>query len=129
MQETILETMQGLFITFILLIFNAILPIIGARLSSLVKEKVKSETAKRCLLEATEAVKTAVSYVSQTYTDNLKKEGKPLSPASKKKAFEMALIEAQNLMSNEAADFLSKTHGDLAAYLTPKIEAAVKSQK
>ena len=79
-------------------------------------------------MEVADAVTTAVLYVNQTYADDLKKLG-AFTPANQRYAVQLANEKAKDLLSVEAVHFLEKTHGNVAQYLGPKIEAAVKQQK
>ena len=85
-------------------------------------------TIKAFLTEATDAVSTAVAYTSQTFVDALKKEGK-FDKNKQQEALEKSLDKAISLLSEPAKKALEGIYGDLAAYLTSKIEAEVRSQK
>ena len=85
-------------------------------------------TIKAFLTEATDAVSTAVTYTSQTFVDALKKEGK-FDKDKQQEALEKSLDKAISLLSEPAKKALEDIYGDLAAYLTSKIEAEVRSQK
>ena len=85
-------------------------------------------TIKAFLTEATDAVSTAVTYTSQTFVDALKKEGK-FDKNKQQEALEKSLDKAISLLSEPAKKALEGIYGDLAAYLTSKIEAEVRSQK
>ena len=81
-------------------------------------------TIKAFLAEATDAVSTAVTYTSQTFVDALKKEGK-FDKDKQQEALNKSLDKAISLAKKALEDI----YGDLAAYLTSKIEAEVRSQK
>ena len=85
-------------------------------------------TIKTFLAEATDAVSTAVTYTSQTFVDALKKEGK-FDKDKQQEALKKSLDKAISLLSEPAKKALADIYGDLAAYLTSKIEAEVRSQK
>ena len=85
-------------------------------------------TIKAFLTEATDAVSTAVTYTSQTFVDALKKEGK-FDKDKQQEALEKSLDKAISLLSEPAKKALEDIYDDLAAYLTSKIEAEVRSQK
>ena len=85
-------------------------------------------TIKAFLAEATDAVSTAVTYTSQTFVDALKKEG-IFNKEKQQEALEKSLDKAMSLLSEQAKKALEDIYGDLAAYLTSKIEAEVRSQK
>ena len=81
-------------------------------------------TIKAFLAEATDVVSTAVTYTSQTFVDALKKEGK-FDKDKQQEALNKSLDKAISLAKKALEDI----YGDLAAYLTSKIEAEVRSQK
>ena len=120
---------QEILITLIQMIVVTLIPIAFARLNSYIAERIKCEKTERILLEMTDAIETAVRFTSQTYTDALKKSGKPLGKAAREKAFGMAMNETQKLLSSEAVVYLNKEYGSPAAYLASHIEAAVKQQR
>lgn len=75
-----------------------------------------------------QAVTTAVTYVSQTYVDALKKNGK-FTPENQKVALDLAVDQAKKLLTAEAKDFLSAAYGSLNDYLVSRAEAEVRRQK
>ena len=85
-------------------------------------------TIKAFLVEATDAVSTAVTYTSQTFVDALKKEGN-FNKDKQQEALKKSLDKAISLLSESAKNALTDIYGDLEAYLTSKIEAEVRSQK
>lgn len=93
-----------------------------------ISAQMKNETAERYLEDASDAVCTAVAQISQTFVDSLKAKGK-FTEEKQKEALDKALEQAKSLLTAEARDFLEKAYGDLAAYLTSKIEAEVRHQK
>lgn len=90
--------------------------------------QMKNETAERYLEDASDAVCTAVAQISQTFVDSLKAKGE-FTEEKQKEALDKALEQAKSLLTAEARDFLEKAYGDLASYLTSKIEAEVRRQK
>lgn len=70
----------------------------------------------------------AVSAVSQTYVDELKKAGS-FDAEAQKQALAMALAACIKAISPAAKAFIEETYGDLTEYLTTYIEAAVRRQK
>ncbi len=124
---------------FLLYLLQAVLtasvPVVAAYLCSFLKKKkeeaqqnMTSETQKRLLDEAMEAVTTAVIKTNQTYVDTLKKNG-AFSVESQKKAFEKSMQTAVEIMSQEAKDFISVTYGYFDKWLSARIEAAVNTVK
>ncbi len=90
--------------------------------------KSESDTVKKYLADAANAVATAVTYTSQTYVDKLKEHGS-FTEENQHEALSLALAQAKNLLTAEARDYLDKAYGDLNVYLTSRIEAEVRNQK
>lgn len=91
---------------------------------------VKTENAAlaNCTEEIAKAVATAVTYVSQTYVDELKKSG-TFSEENQRIAIKKALEVAKQQLTQQALDFISNAYGDITQYLTSLLEAEVRNQK
>lgn len=89
---------------------------------------MENDLSRKYLKEAADAISTAVTYTSQTYVDGLKKSNE-FTEENQAEALAKAVEQAKSLLTAEARDFLEKSYGDLAAYLTSKIEAEVRRQK
>ena len=74
------------------------------------------------------AIQAAQPDVNQTYVDSLKESDK-FDEAAQKRAFADALATAKKSLTTETILFIKETFGDVDAYLTPMIEAQVRSQK
>jgi len=98
------------------------------RKSEQVKAQTSSTAAKELLTEITDAVTTAVAYVSQTYVDTLKKNGE-FTKEAQSKAAQQAFSICRASLSSDAIAFIEARCGDLTRYLTMKIEAEVRAQK
>ena len=98
------------------------------RKSAQIGAQTDSLTTKKLLDEVTNAVATAVTYVSQTYVDGLKKNGN-FTRENQKVALELAVDQAKKLLTAEAKDFLSAAYGSLNDYLVSRAEAEVRRQK
>lgn len=90
--------------------------------------KVKNQRANKYIFEIADIVATGVAYASQTYVDALKKDG-AFNADEQKQAFALAYKTIEGLLTESAKNFITETYGDLNAYLTAKIEAAVHDQK
>lgn len=100
-------------------------------ISALVKYfsvKTDNDTAKKYLAAAEEAARRAVTYVSQTYVDALKKSDK-FTKENQEEALNRAVEKATNLLTHEAVLFLEGAYGDLTEFLKTYIEAEVRGQK
>lgn len=91
-------------------------------------QKSENETAKKYLAAVADAVATAVTYTSQVYVDKLKETGQ-FTKENQREALGIAVAQAKNLLTAEAAAFLESAYGDLNEYLQSRIEAEVRNQK
>lgn len=90
--------------------------------------KMENATLAKYGQEIAQAVATAVTYVSQTYVDELKKSG-TFTQENQKIAIEKALEVAKQQLTQQALDFISTAYGDITQYLTSLLEAEVRNQK
>ena len=101
---------------------------IGVRFSAYLNNKIKDETAKRLLNEATQIVLNATRVVFQTYVEALKAEGK-----FDKDAQLIALNKAKTIvlaeLKEDTKDFIQKNYGDLTSWITNQIEASINVLK
>ena len=127
--------MNAFIIELLQAIATAAIPVCAAYLVQYLRRKSEqiiaqtdNMTIKAFLVEATDAVSTAVTYTSQTFVDTLKKEGN-FNKDKQQEALKKSLDKAISLLSESAKNALTDIYGDLEAYLTSKIEAEVRSQK
>lgn len=127
--------MQEFLFELLYVVSTAAVPVCAAFLVQFLRRKstqigaqTDSLTTKKLLDEVTDAVTTAVTYVSQTYVDALKKNGK-FTPENQKIALDLAVERAKKLLTAEARDFLSAAYGSLNDYLVSRAEAEVRRQK
>ena len=104
---------------FVIRLLNA-----GAREA---KENAKSEAVGRIMDEVTDAVSTAVAYVSQRQVNALKKNGK-FDEKAASDALTAAINHTRYNLSEEARRFLEENYINLTNYLDTRIEAEVKRQ-
>ena len=97
-------------------------------LATYLGQNSESETARKYLSAAADAVATAVTYTSQVYVDKLKESGQ-FTKDNQKEALGIAVAQAKNLLTAEAAAYLQTAYGDLNEYLKSRIEAEVRNQK
>lgn len=123
-------------------VFNLLMAVLTAAVTALsafvaafIKKKGEQAAAetnstllKNVIEEVTGIVDIAVSAVSQTYVDELKKAGS-FDAEAQKQALAMALAACIKTISPAAKAFIEETYGDLTEYLTTYIEAAVRRQK
>ena len=127
--------MNAFIIELLHTIATAAIPVCAAYLVQYLRRKSEqiiaqtdNMTIKAFLVEATDAVSTAVTYTSQTFVDALKKEGN-FNKDKQQEALKKSLDKAISLLSESAKNALTDIYGNLEAYLTSKIEAEVRSQK
>lgn len=99
-----------------------------AALAKYLTEKTNDALVKKYLAEVSDAVQTAVSLVNQTYVDSLKQAGK-FGADDQRYALAQAYAKAEELLTAEARDFLTRAYDDLHGYIISKIEAEVRAQK
>ena len=75
-----------------------------------------------------EVITECVIATNQTYVDSLKKQN-AFDLEAQKVAFKMTYDAVLNILTEEAKECLELIYGDLAAYITQKIEAEVKKNK
>ena len=97
-------------------------------LAAYLGQKSESDIARKYLEAAADAVATAVTYTSQVYVDKLKETGQ-FTKENQKEALGIAVAQAKNLLTAEAAAYLQTAYGDLNEYLKSRIEAEVRNQK
>lgn len=110
---------------------TAIVPITLPFIIKLVKvqiNKINNQKVKELLDMAFNEVSVAVTQVTQTYVDSLKKEGK-FDEVTQKVAFEKAKTLALELINKESKEAITKMHGDLNNYIDVLIEKAVHDTK
>ena len=91
-------------------------------------QKSENDMAKKYLAAVADAVATAVTYTSQVYVDKLKETGQ-FTKENQQEALGIAVAQAKNLLTAEAAAYLQTAYGDLNEYLKSRIEAEVRNQK
>ena len=129
------ETLNELLMTIIQAVIIPAIPIVVAYLVKLLKAKteqtatkISNELVRQYLQEAIDSVLQAVTYVSQTYVDSLKKQGK-FDAEAQKIAFNTAKDIALQLLTEDAKQMITDLYGDITIWLDTKIEQTVKEQK
>jgi len=129
------ETLNELLMTIIQAVIIPAIPIVVAYLVKLLKAKteqtatkISNELVRQYLQEAIDSVLQAVTYVSQTYVDSLKKQGK-FDAEAQKIAFNTAKDIALQLLTEDAKQMITDLYGDITVWLDTKIEQTVKEQK
>ena len=73
-------------------------------------------------------VEKVVDYVSQTYVDTLKKEGK-FDATAQQNAYNKAVEALEKLMDDDMKHVLINVYGDLSTWMKVAIESYIKSRK
>lgn len=105
-----------------------LITLLGAKLTQWINGKIKEDETKKVVEEINQIVSTNVSYVFQTYVENLKKKDK-----FDDKAQSYALRYAQEKILNDLGD-IAKEHilehyGDINGWITTQIESTIYNLK
>ena len=116
----------------------AIIPLLGAATLYLItlidakkkeiKDKAKSETAKKYIEMLDDTIINCVVATNQTYVDALKKAGS-FDAEAQKQAFKLTYDAVMAILTDEAQIYLNEAIKDLNAYITNKIESGVVAAK
>ena len=116
----------------------AIIPLLGAATLYLIalidakkkeiKDKAKSETAKKYIEMLDDTIINCVVATNQTYVDALKKAGS-FDAEAQKQAFKLTYDAVMAILTDEAQMYLNEAIKDLNVYITNKIESGVVAVK
>ena len=98
------------------------------RRTELLKEEIDGTTDGKYIDMATEAVIQAVTYVAQTFVDELKKGGN-FDKDRQREAFQMAKLKAIKILGDTAVQALNEIYGDFDAWIDTKIEETCREIK
>lgn len=76
----------------------------------------------------TDTVTACVIATNQTYVEALKKKN-AFTPEAQKEAFELTYNAVMAILTEDAKKYLAEIYGDVAIYITAKIEAEVNLSK
>lgn len=118
-------------------VLTAVLPILAGFLCDMIhkaalkfQQSAEDARIKTLIDEIDESVRGAVTYVNQTFVDELKKNNLfGEDEAYAKEAFEEAYTTTVRTLSDAAMEYIENTFGDLRQYLTIKIEGTVHKEK
>lgn len=134
MNEMLKEIAELLLFTIItgcgIAVINKVIAFLNEKIDDLQKTKTFAEHEKlnQYIDYAQEAISTAVTSVSQTYVDSLKKSGQ-FDKAAANNAKEQAIEIAEKLISDNSKIAIETVFGDFEEYINNKIEAIIKSGK
>jgi hypothetical protein len=90
--------------------------------------QVEDESFRSIIMEAIGTVEQVVTFVMQTYVDNLKSSGSFTADAQNK-ALEMAKTEARNMIDEHTQKIIMAEYGNFDVWLSTKIEQTVRETK
>lgn len=112
----------------ILALVGAVISICTPILTTWLLSKIKDEKAKKFTSEFLKVINDAVSYVYQTYVENIK--GTSLwDETAMKKANDAALAYVEKNLSADLKAYFEKNGVDIENYIKDQIEIAINAQK
>lgn len=96
--------------------------------SAEIQVKVDNDTADKYIEMLSDTITACVIATNQTYVEALKKNN-AFTAEAQKEAFKLTYDAVMAVLTDEAEKCLSEVYGDLAAYITAKIEAEVNLSK
>lgn len=115
-----------------------IIPLLGVLTAYIVKfinmksveiqANVDNDMADKYIAMITDTVSACVIATNQTYVEALKKEN-AFTAEAQKEAFNLTYNAVMAILTDEAKEYLAEIYGDVAAYITNKIEAEVNISK
>lgn len=96
--------------------------------SAEIQIKVDNDTADKYITMLSDTITACVIATNQTYVEALKKNN-AFTAEAQKEAFQLTYNAVMAVLTDEAEKCLSEIYGDLAAYITTKIEAEVNISK
>ena len=116
-------------------VITAVLPVIVGYGISYLKAKrdeklqsIDNTYVKETITEVTDIIMNVVDTVSQTYVDDLKKEG-TFKEEQQKEALNKAIYQAKDLISLEAANLIIDKYSDLDEFIRTTIESYIRTTK
>ena len=93
-----------------------------------IKSNTENEYAQKYITMLNDTITSAVIAVNQTYVDALKQQN-AFTKEAQEEAFKRVYETVMATLTEEADKYLEAIIGDLNAYITTKIEEAVKENK
>lgn len=125
--KTVLDLLSIVLIGVIPVLTTKLIKFINIKIT-LAKDKAQSDNEKRILESIQKTVETVINYVSQTFVDALKNKNE-FTPEEQAAALKMALEKTEEMLSEEAKEFIMANYGDITEWLTTVIEATIKTNK
>lgn len=93
-----------------------------------IQANVDNDMADKYIAMVADTVSACVIATNQTYVEALKKEN-AFTAEAQKEAFNLTYNTVMAILTDEAKEYLAEIYGDVAAYITNKIEAEVNISK
>lgn len=99
-----------------------------AKLTELINSKISDKRAQSLLNAALSVVMDVVKQIYQTYVESLKKQN-AFTEEAQKTALANALETIKAILPEKVKSFITENYGDMEAWLTTQIEAAIYTLK
>ncbi len=96
--------------------------------SAEIQHTVDNDLADKYIAMVADTISACVIATNQTYVEALKKNN-AFTAEAQKEAFELTYTAVMNILTEDAKDYLAEIYGDVAVYITNKIEAEVNLSK
>ena len=93
-----------------------------------IQHKVDNDMADKYIAMVADTISACVIATNQTYVEALKKQN-AFTAEAQKEAFQLTYNAVMDILTNDAKEYLAEIYGDVAAYITNKIEAEVNISK
>lgn len=93
-----------------------------------IQHNVDNDMADKYIAMVTDTISACVIATNQTYVEALKKNN-AFTAEAQKEAFQLTYDAVMAILTDDAKDYLAEIYGDVAAYITNKIEAEVNISK
>lgn len=93
-----------------------------------IQSNVSNDMADKYIGMVAETISACVIATNQTYVEALKKQN-AFTAEAQKEAFNLTYNAVMAILTDDAKEYLAEIYGDVAAYITNKIEAEVNISK
>lgn len=93
-----------------------------------IQNKVDNDNADKYISMVADTISACVIATNQTYVEALKKQN-AFTAEAQKEAFQLTYNAVMAILTDDAKKYLAEIYGDVAAYITNKIEAEVNISK
>lgn len=124
MSNEVMNLIETLVLAPLIIAISSFLIALIRQQTSKIEEKIKDEKTKRMLEIAENVVSQAVATVSQTYVDDLKKDG-IFDTDAQKEAFEMSKDKIYMLLTTDTLQAVKDNYGNVEEWINTKIEETI----